>query len=1037
MEGNRMAPTGRCYKVRLSSGRVLGPLDIERVHLLIFKNKIIGNELARECPDGEWKDINLIPELSELLIAKIEGRLQRIELQDVESENGGYDPIRAPKEPDPTTPKPAKVEAVPGIPLVFESDKGTPEDDFIRLDTKELEEAKQSDSHDRRDGRIVNIDQAEGATRIDAQDETEEEQEDKTDVGGYTEEFPSENTRTRVEENLPDLAVAAALPVRSISQEKTVVFQRASITLAQAGKPKERRKGGGLRSILVALLLVFVAYDFLFPEVETTPQRVVKWQPIRPRMPTYIEGKPDPNKSERFYREAMGYYVRDTVDGYRAASDKLLLAAGYDISNVKALAMLASCYLNVIDSSSKDENYFAVIRNLIDQSRSKAVDIPETVISDVEFYVTVNRAETAENRIVEYTKLHPGFAKELFWFYYLGYVYYHRGDLKNAAHYLSLIPDDKAFSPKVFYYRGLIAEHWKDMSAAQREYEKALRLNKDHARSRLRISDIFASQGKLKEAASHLEFIAHNPRLLPPKELALGYYLHSQLSELHQKWEIALGDVERAVRLDRENHDYLLRLYELRVKVGDSALGMRDDARMYFFLSEGEKLLKEGRRPEALIKFMQAKQYNTKSPLPLLKMGDMFYHMNEIGNAQDNYRLAAEKAPNDISVWSKYINTLIQSYEWEEAERAMNRFRGLPVSQSAIDKAAGDMYARQGRHAEAQAFYKKAMARETIDPDVYIAYARSLMKSGGFKNAPFFFSLALRFDPLNIDALVGIAGCIAETDSIERAIRMLQDELQKRTASKAELLAAIAELQIRRGEWDLAEQYVDQARAVNPDYAYPWKIQAKIYMNRVGLDKTALDKALAAYKSYSERNLSDPSGYLERYSIFKAKAEFEKAYEELTEVYRLYPKYPRVHYFLGDLYAKQGNHIVAAEEFKLEMSNNPRDVENVLALGRALIELQRVAEALGHFNKAMQLAPTAAEPKHLAGYANYLTKNYPAAIALLNAALAKDKGNPLIYRRLGMAYKQIGDMNSARRAFRKYLDVDPEATDREEIQQFL
>jgi predicted Zn-dependent protease len=129
-------------------------------------------------------------------------------------------------------------------------------------------------------------------------------------------------------------------------------------------------------------------------------------------------------------------------------------------------------------------------------------------------------------------------------------------------------------------------------------------------------------------------------------------------------------------------------------------------------------------------------------------------------------------------MWSKYINSLIQSYEWDEAQTAMERFRKLPVSQSAIDKAAGDMYAKQGRQVEAQAYYRKALARESIDPEVYVAYARSLMATKNFKDAPVYFALALRYDPLNVEALVGTAKCIAATESIDRAISLLQDELQ-------------------------------------------------------------------------------------------------------------------------------------------------------------------------------------------------------------------------------------------------------------------
>jgi len=101
---------------------------------------------------------------------------------------------------------------------------------------------------------------------------------------------------------------------------------------------------------------------------------------------------------------------------------------------------------------------------------------------------------------------------------------------------------------------------------------------------------------------------------------------------------------------------------------------------------------------------MRAKpsQADMSAALPLVRIGDMFYHVGDLENAKLNYRGAAEKAPQDINIWSKYIKVLIQTYEWEEAQKAMDKFRALPVSQSAIDKAAGDLYQKQGRHAEAE-----------------------------------------------------------------------------------------------------------------------------------------------------------------------------------------------------------------------------------------------------------------------------------------------------------------------------------------------
>jgi tetratricopeptide (TPR) repeat protein len=619
-------------------------------------------------------------------------------------------------------------------------------------------------------------------------------------------------------------------------------------------------------------------------------------------------------------------------------------------------------------------------------------------------------------------------------FYYLSMAFFERGDPASAARYIGQFPDNKVYSSKIFYLRGQIAEKLHDYEAAHREYQKAIQFNTEHAKSRLRVAYLLNKQGNLRDAATHLSFLMDHVNLLAPRDLGLAYYLHAQLAGLFQKWDIALGDIERAVKLDPDNHDYLLELYTLRAKAGDSLKTAQKQARMYYYLGEGEKLVQEGKYQEALVPFLQARQANDESPVPLVKMGDMFEYLKDVENAKQNYKLAAARAPNTIQVWSKYIKTLIESYEWEEAKKAMDKFRKLPVSQSAIDKAAADMYQKQGRFVEAQTFYRKAMARDLIDPEVYIAYAKSLMSTRNFKDAPFFFALGLRFDPLNVDAIISTAKCVAETESIERAISMLQDQLKRGSRTRAEFLAAIAELQIQKGAWDQAQQNVDQAMQVNPDYAYPWKLQAQIYMNQEGLEKDALDKALAAYKSYSERNTSDPSGYLERYKIFIKKTEFEKAKDELTRIYAIYPKYPSLHYFLGALYAVQGNHKAAAEEFKFELSNNPSNVQTLIGYGRELLEMEQYQTALTQFTKAMQLAPQSSEAKQNAGWANYHLKNFQAAVTLIRAALVFDRANPIIHKRLGTVYRDMGDMASACNSFRKYLEIEPDAPDKSQFQ---
>src|SRR4051794_11466376 len=72
-----MEPSGPLFKIKLASGRILGPLDLERVRLLVLKNQIVGTETAREYPNGEWVDINTIAAISEMVLAHAEGRLAK------------------------------------------------------------------------------------------------------------------------------------------------------------------------------------------------------------------------------------------------------------------------------------------------------------------------------------------------------------------------------------------------------------------------------------------------------------------------------------------------------------------------------------------------------------------------------------------------------------------------------------------------------------------------------------------------------------------------------------------------------------------------------------------------------------------------------------------------------------------------------------------------------------------------------------------------------------------------------------------------
>lgn len=999
-----MADASRRYKIALTSGRVLGPIQLDRIRLLILKNHIRGEETARQYPDGEWRKIHEFPEIAELIAAKLAGQLKD------ERETTEYRPILGEsvdpyartilQSDSPDSSEASEQDLLPGAEqsVSIEIQKPVGVKPSARR-TPELEKTKVR------------------RPRPSARNE------EKTIVS-------SREDETQVEVGEEESTQISKKPKRN--HEKTVWIQKRTLGDRVLGRRNSwrRRILEPIFALVAAAAIGSTGYDVFLSEPPQKP--FVRPAPVRPKLPDSLSKTADPGLSTKIYAEGVKFYLQDTVEGYRLAAEKFRKAAGYDPGNVKALALLASSYINLIDSSNKDEKYFEILAKLIEMSRAKKVDLPETVIANVEFYLVVNKGEAAQNQIIEYTKAHPSYGLEMF--YYLALVFFNRGDLASAATFIGKFPDSKVYTAKIYYLRGQLAEKLNDLKTALEDYGKAMKFNPNHAKSYLRAAQILNNLGKLNEAKTGIEFLVNHPNLLSPIDLGRAYYLHAQSQELDRKWEVALYDMERAVQLEPENHDYLLELYTLRAKGGGPIQGFKKAARMYYFMGEGEKLIQKGQYQEALIELLRAREADDQSPAPLVKIGDLFGYMNNIEEQRRNYKLAAKLAPNSIEIWSKYIQVLIQSYEWAEATEAMDRFRKLQVSQSAIDKAAGDLLQKQGNFREAQVFYRKAMSRQAIDPSVYLAYAKSLMSTKNYKDAQFFFALALRGDPLNLDAVIQTAKCIAETDSIDHAISMLQDELNQRSGGHAELLSAIAEFRIQKGEWGDAQQVINQALQANPDYGYAYKVQAQIYMNQEGIDKKALDKALDAYKSFSDRNPSDPTGYFERYKIFARKSNYEKAGEELNRVYEIYPKYPNLHFYLGALYALQGNHAVAVEEFKKEVANHPNSVQGLIALGRELLEMGNATDALKYFTQAMQLEPRSSEAKQNAGWANRALRNYPAAVALLSGAIAIDRANPTLYKRLGIVYRDMGDYGAACKAFKKYLEMEPDAPEKADFQ---
>ncbi len=953
------------YKVRLQVGRVIGPLDLDRIKLFILKEKITGLETARLYPTGEWKDINQYPEISELLLQKLEGKLG-IDVEPKSSELLQVEPPQL---------EPAQDESLPPKPEHSEEQTATNPDEEATIVINPHEEA--------------------------------------TVIVPYEPPLIQKLDALSQLENIKDQPIEIQLS-SGIANEKTMVLET---------KTKKKKFEFHKKKFIIAAVIVICVFITFGTEDKKNPQEL---KPFKVEMPN--SKSLDPQKSQKLLTQGLPFYLQDTVEGYKKASRIFKDSVAQDPNNVKALCLLASSYLNLIDVTTRDENYFTVVTRLIELARAKGVDLVEMVIADVELYHILGNSDAAIQRIVEFSKTHP-FGAELF--YYLALSFYQKGQYSDSLKFLNNIDPKGWFSPKIPFLYGLVYEKNNQPDEAIKAFQDTVNRSHLHIKARSYLAELFFQKENLKEALTHADFVIQHLNLAPHQVLAKAYYYRARALEARSQDIEALHDLELALKHSPDNQDILLEYYTLQARMGAKVQDAQGKAKMFHYLAEGEKALKENNFKAAMAHFLSAREAQYDDPVPLIRIAEVFKRKGDFQSSKLNLAKAVKLNPSKKDYYPKYIQNLIDVYEFEEAKKQLEVFKGLNPPAIAIDRLQGDFYFKQEKLREAYAYYKHALQATNVDSLVYTAYANVLFKGNTFRDAAFYYGLALRFDPFNAEPTVGAGKALAEIEGLAKGVQFIQNALVF-SPHKAALLNGIAELYIRKNDAVNGMKFSQNALDSDPHFVLAHKTRGDAFLVQ---DKTK--EALDAYLTFSNLAPFDPGGAIARYRIFLKKMDLKAAKSEIQKVIDQYPRYPGAYYMLAELYKEGQNFTAALEAAKQEIALNPYYVPAYVLAGTVYNLGKDYTNALETLNKALKLDPNFIPTLIQAGIANQGIKAYAATQALLERARGLDPGNPQIHKRLGALYVEMGDRDRAKQHFKAYIDLFPDANDKAEIENYI
>ena len=220
---------------------------------------------------------------------------------------------------------------------------------------------------------------------------------------------------------------------------------------------------------------------------------------------------------------------------------------------------------------------------------------------------------------------------------------------------------------------------------------------------------------------------------------------------------------------------------------------------------------------------------------------------------------------------------------------------------------------------------------------------------------------------------------------------------------------ALAQCRIAASDFDRAALVLAKLRAAYPSDADVLYLSARLQMRQ--WNDTMYQLYRKAPGSFRVNQISGE--VLETQGRFtEAAAEYRKAIEKS-------PKTIGLHYRLARVLLMEShgpaNLDTALREFQAELAINPNDPAAHYQIAQILLLRGKPADADASLKRALSLDPTFVEPMIALGKLRTEQKNFPEAIALLRHAIELNPANEGAHYNLMMAYRNSGDMESARR----------------------
>ncbi len=455
----------------------------------------------------------------------------------------------------------------------------------------------------------------------------------------------------------------------------------------------------------------------------------------------------------------------------------------------------------------------------------------------------------------------------------------------------------------------------------------------------------------------------------------------------------------------------------------------------------------------------RAVEFNPDDLEARVRLSTLYVFAGRLEEAREEAGYVLDKDPNNLDALALFAGTVTTEGEIDGAMRRLESARPDHAAKAKFHLTMGSLQLRKQDIAGAEASFQEAARVEPDSADAHLALGTFYLAKREPAHAKEEFDLAAEKAPVRSGTQIRVVDFYRLLGQPDEGDRRL-DELVKEAPDFYPAWRRIAEYAYADKDYDRAQEALNHLLEASDKDPETIRMIAEVHLAKGENDEAQarFREAITIFQDYARRRPEQPSIHFRLAQLHIRVGEVEQAKSRLATVIELAPNSPSAVLLLSELqingkeaskaiipleelstrqptplafellgkaYLQEQRFSDATRSFNRFVELAPSEPRSHLMLGTSLLGEGKRAEGVRELEKALEMNPVYVEPLAFLASIDARQQRLGSALTRVQDQIAKITPTAQHHFLLGQLYVASNQSDSAERAFRKAVEVDP------------